>query len=92
MKNILEREVVVRSLKHIINKYLRDCESEELLAATISHLLNCLLAPKEFIKKMDEGLIKFEGHTIRTIADMHLLENMQKLEGPGAAAEAIAQE
>lgn len=54
MKHMLEREVIVRCVKHLLNKYIRECESEELLGATVSHVLNCLLAPKEFIKRMDE--------------------------------------
>ena len=40
-------------MKHIIAKYLRDCESDELVSAVASHLLNCLLAPKEFIEKLN---------------------------------------
>lgn len=92
VKNIIEREVVVRCMKHLLNKYLRECESDEMLAATVAHVLNCLLAPKEFIKRMDEGQVSFQCQSVKTIADMHLLENMQKLEGPNAAAEAIAQE
>ena len=57
MKFLLEREVIVRCMKHILNKYLKDCTSEELLSAIISHALNCLFAPKDFIKKMDDGAI-----------------------------------
>jgi len=59
MKYMLEREVVLRTLKHIINKYLKDCDSDEMMSATISHLLNCLLAPKDYIKKLDDGLITY---------------------------------
>lgn len=61
---MLEREVIVRSLKHVFNKYLRECESDEMLASVISHLLNCLLAPKDFVKKMDDGSVKFDSTSL----------------------------
>jgi len=48
MKTIFEREVIVRCAKHLLNKYVRECESPELLSAIISHFFNCLLAPREF--------------------------------------------
>ena len=54
-------------------KYLRQCESDELVAAVASHVLNCLLAPKEFIKKMDEGLVKNEPVTIKNVADFNII-------------------
>jgi hypothetical protein len=40
----------------------------------ISHIFNCLLAPKEFIKKLDEGDLNFEAMTVRKIADEHIEE------------------
>ena len=54
---MLEREVVVRSFKHIFNKHVRENLSEEQTAQMVSHLLNCLLAPREFIKRMDDEKI-----------------------------------
>jgi hypothetical protein len=62
---MLEREVVIRCVKHILNQYIRDNESSELLGAMISHILNCLLAPKEMIKKLDEGQLKYQPITIK---------------------------
>lgn len=59
MKYILEREVVIRCVKHLMSKYIRECESEELIGATVSHILNCLLAPREFIKRLDDKHIKY---------------------------------
>jgi len=47
---MLEREVVLRSLKHIINEHLRE---NQFLSQTTSHILNCVFATKEFSKKMD---------------------------------------
>ena len=69
MKHMLEREVVARCLKHLINKYVRECESAELLSAIVSHLLNCLFAPRDFIKKLDDGSIVYEPTTVKSMAD-----------------------
>ena len=82
MKFMVEREVIVRCMKHIVNKYISDCESEDLLSSLIAHLLNCLFAPRDFIKKMDEGQIECKPLSIREIADKDLLENIEKLEAP----------
>jgi hypothetical protein len=68
---MLEREVVLRSLKHILNKYIKDCESNELLGATCSHILNCLLAPKEFIKRLDDGSVAYRQNSPRTNPDQN---------------------
>lgn len=92
MKYMVEREVVVRCMKHIMNKYIRECESEELLGATVSHILNCLLAPKEFIKRLDEKQMKYSYTNLNQEAEMNLLENLEKLNGPGSAAEAAEKE
>ena len=92
MKYMLEREVMVRSIKHILNKYIRECESEELLGATISHVLNCLLAPKDFIKKMDEKLLKYNLSNLNQEAEINLLQNLEKLNGPQSAAEIAEKE
>ena len=64
-KYMLEREVVIRCVKHILNQYIRDNESSELLGAMISHILNCLLAPKEMIKRLDEGQLKYQPITVK---------------------------
>ena len=68
---LLEREVVIRCSKHILNQYIRDNESSELLGAVIAHLLNCLLAPKEFLKRLDDGAVAYEPMTVKKAADEH---------------------
>lgn len=68
-KYLLEREVVIRCAKHILNQYIRDNEYSELLGAVIAHLLNCLLAPKEFLKRLDEGAVTYETDTVKKVAD-----------------------
>jgi len=65
LKYMLEREVVLRSLKHILNEYIRDSESDETLSASVCHLLNCLFAPKEFIKRLDDGTVMYIPHTLK---------------------------
>lgn len=40
----------------------------------ISHIFNCLLAPKEFIKMLDEGDLSLEPLTVKKIADEHIEE------------------
>ena len=70
MKFVLEREVVVRTLKHILHKYIRENPSEELLSASIAHILNCLLAPKDFLKKLDDGVVAYKATTLKQVADL----------------------
>ena len=84
--------MVLRALKHLVNRYMRECESDELMASTISHLLNTILAPKEFIKRLDEGTIKFQASSLKEQAERNLLDNIKKLDGPTAAAEAVLNE
>ena len=76
-KYMLEREVVIRCVKHILNQDIRDNESSELLGAMISHIFNCLLAPKEFIKRLDDGVLKYEPVTVKSIADDRVEEAKQ---------------
>lgn len=73
MKYMLEREVIVRCVKHLLNKYIRECQSEELLGATVSHVLNCLLAPKDFVKRMDEKQIQYNLPSLNEEAEINLL-------------------
>ena len=47
LKTNLEREIIMRSAKHVFNKILREesGESELHQSQIVAHLLNCLLAP-----------------------------------------------
>ena len=58
-KLLLEREVLIRCMKHILNQLVRDYPSDELLADLLCHVFNCLLAPSDFIAKLDDGSITF---------------------------------
>lgn len=68
MHYMIEREVIIRCVKHILNQYIRENESDELLGALISHIFNCLLAPKDFIKKMDDGAISYKPVTLNDLS------------------------
>lgn len=65
---MIEREVIIRCVKHILNQYIRDNESDELLGALISHIFNCLFAPKDFIKKLDDGALAYKPITLNHIS------------------------
>lgn len=69
MQYMIEREVIIRSIKHILNQYIRENESDELLASLISHVFNCLLAPKDFIKKLDDGVISYKPVTLKELSE-----------------------
>ena len=46
LRHIVEREVVVRSAKHVLNRILKEESTQSSLhiASTVAHLLNCLFA------------------------------------------------
>mmetsp|Transcript_9417 Transcript_9417/g.14410 ORF Transcript_9417/g.14410 Transcript_9417/m.14410 type:complete len:416 (-) Transcript_9417:1117-2364(-) len=77
MKYLLEREVVIRAMKHILNKYIRECSSNEVMSSMISHLLNCLLAPKDFLKKMDDGVVSLDQKTLKDLADESVIAGVE---------------
>ena len=47
VKTLLEREIFIRSTKHVINRIIKeDCgESDIHISQAIAHFLNCILAP-----------------------------------------------
>ena len=45
------------------------------MAATVCHVLNCLLAPKDFQKKMDDGLVKPEQTSMKKLAELHFVKS-----------------
>jgi len=69
MKYLVEREVIIRCFKHLMNKYLKNCESDENIASVVSHLFNIFFAPKDFIKKLDDGSVTFQSESLKKIAD-----------------------
>ena len=60
IKTLLEREIFLRSAKHVLNKIIKeDCgESDIHLAQAIAHFMNCILAPLPSIQAMNGGRLK----------------------------------
>jgi hypothetical protein len=56
LKILIEREVIFRTSKHLINEHIRE-SSDTYLSSVISHLLNITLAPFPFIHALNEGAI-----------------------------------
>lgn len=44
LKTLLEREAIVRSVKHLFNEYLRETPDSH-ISSVLSHLFNLLFAP-----------------------------------------------
>jgi hypothetical protein len=61
---MVEKEVVLRSSKHIFNEHIRDTP-DTYLSSVISHLFNILLASFPFIDLLNEGKIAYIDNTIQ---------------------------
>ena len=65
LKQILEKEIVLRSAKHVINGLLKEhCDTDLYLSKVLSHLLNCILAPFPQLDALDSGDMNFEDDTL----------------------------
>jgi protein TIF31 len=58
LKSLLEREGVVRSVKHLFNDYLRETPDSH-VSLVLAHLFNLLLAPYPLLDQLEEGSIKY---------------------------------
>ncbi len=65
-KFLLEREVLLRCLKHIVNQYIREFPSDELVSDLVAHIFNCVFAPTELITQMNSEKIKYEPETMQS--------------------------
>lgn len=65
-KFLLEREVLIRCLKHILNQYIRDFPSDELVSDLVAHIFNCIFAPSDFLKQMNSEKIKYQPETMQS--------------------------
>ena len=65
IRSLFEREIFLRSIKHVFNRILRDESggTDLLLSNVVCHMLNCLLAPSAMVQAMNRGDIKFEDDT-----------------------------
>jgi hypothetical protein len=68
IRALLEREIYLRSVKHVFNRILREDtdESDLLLSDIVCHVLNCLLAPAAMIQALNAGEIKFEDDSVQS--------------------------
>jgi hypothetical protein len=58
LKTLLEREALVRSVKHLFNEKLRNTPDSH-VSKVLAHLFNILLAPLPLVEKLDSGAIAF---------------------------------
>ena len=60
LKTLLEREIFLRSAKHVINRIIKEerGESDLHLSQVVAHCLNCILAPIPFIHQMNSGKVR----------------------------------
>jgi len=67
IKMILEREIVLRCAKHVLNRVLKEDsgESELHFNQIISHLLNCIFAPTFFRDNLNSGKMKVADDSIQ---------------------------
>lgn len=54
LKTLLEREAVVRSVKHLANMYLREV-SDTHLSAVLAHLFNLIFAPFPHLARLEDN-------------------------------------
>ena len=66
MKYLLEKEVVLRSAKHIFNDHIREAP-DTYLSSVIAHLFNILLASFPFIDLLNEGKITYIDNTVQSL-------------------------
>lgn len=68
LRHLVEREVLLRSAKHVCKQYLRDQLSHSSLhiAHAVAHLLNLILCPHPFLETLNNGTVKFQDETIQT--------------------------
>lgn len=66
IRALLEREIFIRSVKHVFNRILREDtgETDLLLSNVVCHVLNCLLAPTSMVNALNNGDIKFEDDSV----------------------------
>lgn len=66
LKLLLEKDVVLRSAKHIFNEYMRDTP-DTYLSSVIAHLFNLILAPFPFLDLLNENKIQYVDNTIQSV-------------------------
>ena len=61
LRQLFEREILLRSAKHVCKEYLRDQLSFSTLhmAHAVAHLLNLILCPHPLLENLNNGSVKF---------------------------------
>ena len=67
MKALIEREVFLRSAKHVLNNVIKEQagETDLHMAQCLAHLLNCLFAPTAMINALNQGRCKLEDNSVQ---------------------------
>jgi len=87
MRNLVEKDIVLRSAKHLIDQEMRE-SNDAYLSSCVAHLLNCLLAPQPFVEALDAGKIQFEDFTLQArLSSKEKQEDQTEVEKQGAEAE-----
>lgn len=71
--NQIERDILLRSFKHIFNEILRESQMQY-CSDIVSHLLNCILGGEELVKALNNWKIKPESATFPEIAKVEKAE------------------
>jgi hypothetical protein len=65
LTQIVEKEMFLRSAKHVLCQILRDQVNSDLyVSSVISHLLNCILAPNAQLDALDSGNIRWVDNSL----------------------------
>jgi Translation initiation factor eIF3 subunit 135 len=68
LRAVIEREIVLRSAKHVCKTYLRDQLTFSTLhvAQSVAHLFNLLLCPTPFLHNLNNSNVKFTDETVQS--------------------------
>ena len=90
LKTLIEREAVLRSVKHLFNEQLREAPDTH-ISAVLAHLFNLLLSPLPLIEKLDSGCISYpiSASTVSSTqasdkTDSKSAENLSEDTAPGS--------
>jgi hypothetical protein len=84
LKTLLEREVIVRSVKHLVNMYLRDV-SDTHLSAVLGHLFNILFAPFPLLARLEDGSFAYPSAPTSSIDSIATSQEL-KQQAPEASS------
>ena len=77
MMHIIERDILLRSFKHIFNEILKDTQLQY-IPELIAHLLNCLLGSEVLVKALNNRKIKPDSIDYPEINRVNDVEGQQE--------------